>query len=72
MTIYQVRQVVSDEGIRRFVVIAVDDDGSERQLVVCDTEEEAKEGARTANLWWNSPVQKVKRAGSARYPRRRF
>jgi hypothetical protein len=72
MTIYQVRQVVSDGGICRFVVIAIGDDGSERQLVLCDTEEEAKEGARTVNLWWNLPMQKVKRARTESYRRKRF
>jgi hypothetical protein len=65
MTIYQVRRIVDDLDIQRFIVVAIDDVGEERQLMLCDTEEEAKACARAANLWWEVPTQVIKRMPKA-------
>jgi hypothetical protein len=55
MTLYQVRKIVGADGIPRYGVIAVDDNGSERPLMEFDSEAEAKASARAAVLWWDRP-----------------
>jgi hypothetical protein len=59
---YQVQRVVDGQGIHRFVVMAIEDNGSERPLVLHNSEEDGEASAKMANLWWRSPKQIIKRA----------
>jgi hypothetical protein len=42
MTTYQLRPVSDDQRIRRYCVVAIEKDGSERLLMIFDSEQEAK------------------------------
>jgi hypothetical protein len=56
MTLYQVRKIARIGGTPRYVVAAVDHDGTERMLLEFRSEAQAKASARAAVAWKDAVV----------------